>query len=126
MKRIYVAGILLLIAIGLSVAEYVSVRNCTDEYTNRIDKIELMVESDNMKKAAFAARETEKNWEETINIIDMLLFHDYVDDIGRNLAKLESYIEKEELAEFFATCEEAKEQLRSLEESELPVARNVI
>ncbi|MBE6734387.1 MAG: DUF4363 family protein [Ruminococcaceae bacterium] len=126
MKRIYVAGILLLIAIGLCVAEYVSVRNCTDEYTNRIDKIELMVESDNMKKAAFAARETEKNWEETINIIDMLLFHDYVDDIGRNLAKLESYIEKEELAEFFATCEEAKEQLRSLEESELPVARNVI
>ena len=126
MKRMYAAGFLLLIAIGLCVAEYVCVRNCTDEYTKRIDLIEHMVENDSMDKAAFAARETEKSWEETIDIIDMLLFHDYVDDIGRNLARLESYIEKNELAEFFATCEEAKEQLRSLEESELPVARNVI
>lgn len=126
MKRIYVAGILLLIAIGLCLTEYVSVSKYTDEYTKRIQKIEQMVESDNLKKASFAAKEAEKNWEETISIIDMLLFHDYVDDIGRNLAKLEPYIEKEELGEFFATCEETKEQLRSLEESELPVARNVI
>lgn len=126
MRRMYVAAALLLIAVGLCITEYVCVRNYSEEYTERVDNIENMVDSGYMKKAAFAAKNTEANWEETVKIIDMLLFHDYVDDIGKNLACLEAYINNEELGEFYATCEEIKEQLLSMKESELPVAKNVI
>ncbi len=126
MRRLYAAVALLLIAIGLCIAEYVSVTKCTDEYVKRIDIVESMVKSGSYQKAAFAARETEKNWEETVSVIDMLLFHDYVDEIGRNLSELESYIIYDETAEIFAVCESTKEQLLSLKESELPVAKNII
>ena len=126
MKRLYMAATLLLVAIGLCIAEYVCISRCTDEYVNRIENIEDMVNTGSTGKAAFAARETEKNWEEKISVIDMLLFHDYVDEIGRNLATLESYILHEEEAEFFAICESTKEQLLSLKESELPDAKNII
>ncbi len=126
MRRLYAAAALLLIAISLCITEYVSISNCTDEYIKRIALIENMVKSGNYKKAAFAARETEKNWEETVSIIDMLLFHDYVDEIGKNMSQLESYITCGEDADLFATCESTKEQLLSLKESELPNAKNII
>lgn len=79
-----------------------------------------------MKKAEFTARETEKSWEDTVSMIDMLLFHDYVDEIGKNLSELESYIKYDEIAQLYAVCESTKEQLLSLKESELPVAKNII
>lgn len=126
MKRMYAAVILLLIAVTLCVTEYICIGRCTDEYVRRIDNIEQMVSTGNMKKAAFSAREAEKNWKKTVSVIDMLLYHDYVDEIGRNLAALEAYINFEETAEIFATCESTKEQLRSLKESERPAARNII
>lgn len=126
MKRLYAAALLFLIVIGLCITEYVSINKCTDEYIERIDRIEEMVRAGSTQKASFAARETEKNWEETVSVIDMLLFHDYVDEIGRNLAQLESYIKYGEDAELFATCESTKEQLLSLKESELPDAKNII
>ncbi len=126
MRRLYAAAVLLFIAIGLCVIEYESVCKCTDTYLQRIENIEKMVSDGKIKKAAFAARETEKNWEDTVTLIDMLLFHDYVDEIGRNLAELESLIVFEEEAELYATCENTKEQLISLKESELPVPKNII
>ncbi len=126
MKRMYVAAALLLIVIGLCIAEYVSVSRCTDEYIERIEQIERMVETGNTQKAAFSARETEKSWEETVSVIDMLLFHDYVDEIGKNMSQLESFIVHGENADLIATCESTKEQLLSLKESELPNAKNII
>lgn len=122
----YAATALLLIAIGLCIAEYISITRCTDEYIGRIEQIEQMVANGSIQKAAFSARETEKCWEETVSVIDMLLFHDYVDEIGRNLAQLESFIINEEKADLLATCESTKEQLMSLRESELPNAKNII
>ncbi|MBQ8000580.1 MAG: DUF4363 family protein [Ruminococcus sp.] len=126
MKRLYTAAVLFLIAIGLCIVEYVSINKYADEYVERIDRIEEMVKTGSTQKAAFAAREAEKNWEETVSIIDMLLFHDYVDEIGANLVQLEYYIKYGEEAELFATCESTKEQLLSLKESELPDAKNII
>lgn len=126
MRRLYVAVTLLLIATGLCVIEYESVCKCTDSYLQRIENIEEMISRGEIKKAAFAAREAEKNWENTVNLIDMLLFHDYVDEIGKNLSELESYIKYDEIAELYAICESTKEQLLSLKESELPAAKNII
>lgn len=126
MRRLYAAAALLLIAIGLCVVEYESISKCTDTYVHRIDNIEKLVSKGEMKEAAYAARETENNWEDTVTHIDMLLFHDYVDEIGKNLAELESYIKYEETAELYAVCESTKEQLLSLKESELPLAKNII
>lgn len=126
MRRLYAAAALFFIAIGLCVIEYETISKCTDSYLERIDNIEHMVSKGEMKKAAFAAREVEKNWEDTVSMIDMLLFHDYVDEIGKNLSELESYIKYDELAELYAVCESTKEQLLSLKESELPSAKNII
>lgn len=126
MKRMYAAAVLLLIAVGLCITEYICIGKFTDEYTQRITIIENMVATGNTKKAAFCARETEKNWRKAASVIDMLLYHDYVDEIGNNLAELESYIIYGETAELYAVCENTKEQLRSLKESERPVAKNII
>ena len=126
MRRLYAAAALLFIAIGLCVIEYKSINKCTDSYLQRIEIIEDMVSKGEMKKAEFTARETEKSWEDTVSMIDMLLFHDYVDEIGKNLSELESYIKYDEIAQLYAVCESTKEQLLSLKESELPVAKNII
>ena len=126
MKRMYVALLMLMIAVSLCVAEYLCVEKYTREYVNRIDNIEKMYAKGEDKKAAFSAREAEKSWEKTVSVIDMLLFHDYVDEIGRNLSQLEAYIMFEDDASLYATCESTKEQLLSLRKSELPIAENII
>ncbi|MGN0453041.1 MAG: DUF4363 family protein [Ruminococcus sp.] len=125
MKRIFAAIVLLCISGLLCFAEYSYVEKSVDKFTGMLDELKA-VSQENKDEAIKLAEEINTQWDETVVTIDMLLYHDYIDEIGVSLSTLESYIVYEERAELYATCEAAKKQLLSLKTSELPTAENVI
>lgn len=126
MNRFLAAMISLTIAAGLCITEYLCVKNSADKFISQIENIEKAMHEENIETALEYANNINKDWQETVSIVDMLLYHDYVDQIGTDLSTLSVYIQFDEEAELYATCEKAKRQLITLKENEKLTAENLI
>ncbi len=126
MKRVYAAlGILGLVAI-LCIAEYVCVYQNTIKYVEGIEYMEECVYKGESDKALEYTELMNEHWQGTVSRIDMLLYHDYVDEIGSNLSEMSVYLRNKEYTAFFATCQRTKKELESLYKSEQPLLENII
>lgn len=126
LKRIYTAIVLLIVVAILCTAEYTCVKHSSDEFIMKLESIEEAVRNGDVATARAQAERINDDWRETASTVDMLLYHDYVDEISAELAVLPAYIGSDEDAELFATCKRAKKRLTSLKESEKPTPENII
>lgn len=126
MKRIYVALILLLLSTLFCTFEFIYISQTTDKYTKSIELIEKTIDNENYNKAEDIIKKTVNDWNDSVSTIDMLLYHDYIDDISYSMASIPKYLELKEYNEIVITCTKIKEQLNSLKKSELPLIENII
>ena len=73
-----------------------------------------------------ASKETEDDWSETANNIDIFLIHDYVDSISLDISQLSACVENGNPQMYFMKSASIKKGLTSLKESEYPVIANII
>lgn len=126
MKRTYIAIILLLIAGILCTTEFLYVNNSAKIITESIEKSRDLYSQGKKDDALKYAKKAEKNWNSRVNKIDMLLFHDYVDDITRDILNIRTCIEDDDSTGVFTTCNDALSRISSLKKSELPTTDNII
>lgn len=126
MRRIYTAIALLLIAGLICATEYICIVNTVNDYTSRIDKLEKLMYDGQINEALDYSDDINKEWYDVSNKIDMLLYHDYVDNISVLLEALPDYIEYGDYSTMHATCKQAKKLLTSLRDSEYPILQNII
>lgn len=126
MRRIIAAIVCLLISAGICTAQYCYVEYSTKKFISGIEEIEREMKRSNKESALLKSKQLCHSWDNTVKVTDMLLYHDYIYSIGTDIATLKSYIERDEDAEFFATCERVKHQLRILFDNEKPTAENII
>lgn len=126
MRRIYAAIVLLVIAGLLCATEYICIVNTVNDYTSRIDKLESMMYDGEISDALEYSDKINREWYKVSNGIDMLLYHDYVDNISVLLESLPDYIEYGDYSTMHATCKQAKKLLISLRDSEYPTLQNII
>ncbi len=126
MKRVYGALVILSLVAILCVAEYTCVCQNAKKYIEGIEYTEKCIRNQEVDKAIEYTELLNKNWKGTVSRIDMLLYHDYVDEIGTNLAEMQIHLGNEEYTSFFATSQRTKKELESLYNSEQPLAENII
>ena len=101
MKRIYIAVALLLITVAASVFELIYVGSQSQSTTHRIQQIDLFVADGDFTAAQSACALLEADWRGISERIDILLIHDYVDNIGMNISKMRADIETKNASAYF-------------------------
>lgn len=126
MKRIYISVVLLIIAACISAAETGFVSAKADLFTGRIEQTDKLMKKDQFEEAAKLCRQLEDDWNKSAEKIDMLLIHDYVDNIGASISKMRSHIECVNPDMYFAESTVVKKELASIKESEYPYVENIL
>ena len=116
MKRIYIALSLVLAALCFASVEPGFISGKTDSF---IAKIEC---ADALK----ICEETEKEWYDNAKLIDTMLIHDYVDNIGLSISRMTAFAQKQNRDMYFAESVQAKKELASIKESEFPLVENIL
>lgn len=126
MKRIKVAIILLIFSALICTTEFLYVTTKADDITSRIEEIESAYTQGDTSKALEVTEDVQMKWEASVNKMDMLLYHDYIDAISSNIEKLEVLIYENDSTSLLCTCKETILMLESLKKSEYPTAENII
>ena len=117
---------MLLIAGVFCWAEINHVKTNSERFTKELEAVQRLVKSEDFDEAALLSENILKNWNEASRHMDKYLYHDYIDDVTKNLATLPIYSKKHDETAVNAQIEEIKIQLTSLKESELPYFHNIL
>lgn len=126
MKRIYIAIAFLIIALTTGIFEMFYVTNKIDELNEEIISADNLVESKNYDGAKSVLASAETEWQKNLSIFDILLIHDYVDEISVNLSAMRSYVATQSNDNYFAESAGIKKQLTSIKDSELVKIENIL
>lgn len=126
MKRIYIALAFLIIAVTVGIFEMFYVTNKIDELNEEIISADNLVKSENYEGAKDVIASAESKWQKNLSIFDILLIHDYVDEISVNLSSMRSYVATQSNENYLAESEGIKKQLTSIKDSELVQIENIL
>lgn len=126
MKRIIISLILTAIVMGASVFEVIYVGKKSDDYSERIKKIDSMLLNNDTEGALKECRALESDWERDAEKIYTLLSHDTVDNVGYGISGMRSHIENSNAAMYFYESSGAKKELASIKGSEYPFIENIL
>ena len=119
MKRIYIAIAFLIIALTKGIFEMFYVTNKIDELNEEIISADTLVKSENYDGAKSVLASAETEWQKNLSIFDILLIHDYVDEISVNLSAMRSYVATQSNDNYLAESAGIKKQIPSIKDSEL-------
>lgn len=91
MKRIYISLAFFILSIATGIFEMFYVTNRIDELNEEIVSADNLVKSENYDGAKDVLAAAESKWQKNLSIFDILLIHDYVDEISVNLSAMRSY-----------------------------------
>ena len=67
-----------------------------------------------------------ENRYDNAKLIDTMLIHDYVDNIGLSISRMTAFAQKQNRDMYFAESVQAKKELASIKESEFPLVENIL
>lgn len=126
MKRIYISLVLVAIVAVLSAVQLGFVSAKADGFISMIEQCDRHMRKSNFEEAITLCKKIENEWNEGAEKVDMLLIHDYVDDIGNDISKMRSFAENGSPDMYFAMSTSAKKELASIKESEYPKLENIL
>ncbi len=126
MKRIYIAIAFLILALTTGIFEMFYVTNKIDELNEEIISADNLVKSENYDGAKSVLASAETEWQKNLSIFDILLIHDYVDEISVNLSAMRSYVATQSNDHYLAESAGIKKQLTSIKDSELVQIENIL
>ena len=119
MKRIYIALSLVLAALCFASVETGFISGKTDSFIAKIECADRLM-------SRLECEETEKEWYDNAKLIDTMLIHDYVDNIGLSISRMTAFAQKQNRDMYFAESVQAKKELASIKESEFPLVENIL
>lgn len=126
MKRAIIALLLSVTVTGTAAWELWYVGRQVNTYTARIEAVDALVRSNDVSHAAEHCRAVENDWETTVKRLNVLLIHDYADNVGYNIAKMRVHLENGNRQLYFAESIQAKKELASIKGSEYPFFENIM
>ena len=126
MKRIIISLALTAIVLGASIFEVIYVGKKSDDYTDRIKKIDAMLSNNDTESALKECRSLESDWDGDAEKIYTLLSHDTVDSVGYGISGMRAYIENDNTDMYYFESAGAKKGLASIKGSEYPLLENIL
>ena len=122
----YIAAILLIFAAFICTGEFLYVSHSADVVTHNISKSFEYYISGDKNCALKYALEADKIWNQKASKIDMLLYHDYVDEITQDINNIKICVLTDNKQMIFTTYVNALSKVKSLKKSEMPTLENII
>lgn len=91
MKRIYIALSLVLAALCFASVETGFISGKTDSFIAKIECADRLMSRLEFEDALKICEETEKEWYDNAKLIDTMLIHDYVDNIGLSISRMTAF-----------------------------------
>ena len=126
MKRIYIALSLVLAALCFASVETGFISGKTDSFIAKIECADRLMSRLEFEDALKICEETEKEWYDNAKLIDTMLIHDYVDNIGLSISRMTAFAQKQNRDMYFAESVQATKELASIKESEFPLVENIL
>ncbi len=126
MKRCAIAILMLVIAGIFCWCEIYHVNTNALNYTKELETVQRLMKSKDFGEASKLSENILTSWDKASRHMDKYLYHDYVDDITKNMATLPVYTKSQDRIAVNAQIEAIKIQLTSLKESELPYFHNIL
>lgn len=126
MRRIYISLVFIIACAVFSAVQLGFVSAKADVFVAMIEQSDRYMMKNDFEEAIKLCKTVEEKWKESAEKIDMLLIHDYVDEIGINISKMRSYAESGSPDMYFAMSTSAKKELASIKESEYPLIENIL
>lgn len=112
MKRIYIALSLVLAALCFASVETGFISGKTDSFIAKIECADRLMSRLEFEDALKICEETEKEWYDNAKLIDTMLIHDYVDNIGLSISRMTVFAQKQNRDMYFAESVQAKKRTR--------------
>ena len=126
MKRTIIAVALLLAVAAASAAQFFYVSAQADSFLERIEALDKAMRKNDFGSALKECKSLSSAWDDASGTIDVLLIHDYVDNIGISISQMQAHIENFCPDMYFAESEYAKKGLASIKRSEYPNFENIL
>ena len=122
----FLAVILVVIAVSASLTELIYVKTKSVGFIDSINQIDRAVDEKDLASALSLCKATEEKWYESAAAIDILLIHDYIDNIGISISKMRSFLVNNNTEMYFAESTGATKALASVLGSEYPNFENIL
>lgn len=126
MKRLIITLVIVAICAAASGAELTFVSHKTDSVLRGVESADALVRRGSYSQAAAICKTICRRWEEASPAADALLIHDYVDSVGLELRRMQTFAEHGCSADYFSSSEGVKKGLASLKGSEYPHIENIL
>lgn len=126
MKRMIIALALIAVSVFGSSAEVFFVGARAQSCLDQIEETDRLMRKLDYSAALKKCREAEDYWESSGEAVDILLIHDYVDDIRVSLGQMRAHIENGSPDMYFSESAGAKKGLASIKGSEYPNFENIL
>ena len=117
---------MLLIAGIFCWSEIHHVKTNAESYIKELETVQRLIKSEDFSEATLLSENILTKWDKSSKHMDKYLYHDYIDDITKNMATLPIYSKTQDKIAVNSQIEEIKIQLTSLKESELPYFHNIL
>ena len=115
MRRMIIAGIIVLIIALLGVWERTAVTKACEDMTLRLTQIGELIEKGDYISAYENAEKINGFWEKKERVLDVLIRHEDTDDIALDIDVLERYILLEDKTLSLSTVDEISGQLEEIQ-----------
>lgn len=126
MKRIIITVVILAVTLTAATLELSYISSQADSFIDRIEIIDKLAKNENFKEAEAECKKMEEEWNKGLNTVNVMLIHDYMDEIGLNISHMKIYLENGDASMYFAESTGAKKRLASIKESEFPYLENIL
>ena len=126
MKRMVTILVILFAIVACSVWGLATIQKTNQAVGAELDKIETQISQQEYEQAEQTASQLCDTWEQKETIFECYIKHDNVDQITRNLARIQMLIAIQDPDELMLEIADARYHLQHLYESELPLPGNLL
>ena len=127
MRRLCIAGLLILLLAGLATLHVSHLKAFTEDLIGRLESVETSIRRSDWSDADGTVDQIFNQWEDKAFYLHITLRHTDIDAIRESLREAKAYLDsREDQAECLAVTAKLINQLELLLEAELPTIKNLL
>ena len=127
MRRLWIAGLLILLLAGLATLHVLHLKAFTEDLIGQLETVESSIKRSDWSDADSIVDRIFDQWEDKAFYLHITLRHTDIDAIRESLREAKAYLDsREDRAECLAVTAKLINQLELLLEAELPTIKNLL
>ncbi len=126
MKRVWAAGAILVVVLGLSIAGLSFSNHIISDMRGEIEQVQQALESDRLDEAKEHSEELLRLWREHYALLCTYIQHSKLEQVDQSLSVLAPQLKYEDFPQLASELGRAYSQLEHLKDTEFPKLENIL